>query len=51
MEDLERILARIPEEAGKLIIVDGVFSMTGDIAKLARDSATSQKIRSTHHGG
>ncbi len=34
MEDLERVLKRIPEEAGKLIIVDGVFSMTGDIANL-----------------
>ena len=34
MEDLERVLARLPEDAGKLIITDGVFSMTGDIANL-----------------
>lgn len=34
MEDLERVLKRLPEESGKLIIVDGVFSMTGDIANL-----------------
>ena len=34
MEDLERVLARLPEDAGKLIVVDGVFSMTGDIANL-----------------
>lgn len=33
MEDLERILASHPEK-GKLIIVDGVFSMEGDIANL-----------------
>ncbi len=34
MEDLERVLKRLPEKSGKLIIVDGVFSMTGDIANL-----------------
>ena len=34
MEDLERKLARIPKEAGKLIVTDGVFSMGGDICKL-----------------
>lgn len=32
--DLERVLAKLPEEAGKLIIVDGVFSMEGDICPL-----------------
>lgn len=34
MADLERVLAKIPEDAGKLIIVDGVFSMEGDICPL-----------------
>ena len=34
MEDLERVLKRLPEKSGKLINVDGVFSMTGDIANL-----------------
>ena len=34
VEALERVLAGIPEEAGKLVIVDGVFSMSGDIAPL-----------------
>lgn len=34
MADLERLLKKLPEKAGKLIIVDGVFSMTGDLAKL-----------------
>ena len=34
MEDLERILQKLPFEAVKLIVVDGVFSMEGDLAKL-----------------
>ena len=33
-EDLERVLDRIPPERGKLVVVDGVFSMAGDIAPL-----------------
>lgn len=31
---LDQILARLPEEAGRLVVVDGVFSMGGDIAPL-----------------
>lgn len=34
MEDLERLLKNVPENAGILIAVDGVFSMEGDIANL-----------------
>jgi hypothetical protein len=34
MQDLERVLQKLPQEAIKLIIVDGVFSMEGDLAKL-----------------
>ncbi len=34
MSDLEKRLQLLPEEAGKLIVVDGVFSMEGDIADL-----------------
>lgn len=34
MSDLERVLKNIPETSGKLIIVDGVFSMEGDICNL-----------------
>jgi 8-amino-7-oxononanoate synthase len=34
MEDLERVLQKLPEEAVKLIVVDGVFSMEGDLCKL-----------------
>jgi len=34
MDDLERVLKKLPHEAIKLIVVDGVFSMEGDLAKL-----------------
>ena len=34
MEDLENLLKKLPYEAVKLIVVDGVFSMEGDLAKL-----------------
>ena len=34
MEDLERVLQKLPAEAIKLIVVDGVFSMEGDLCKL-----------------
>ena len=34
MQDLERVLSKIDESKGKLLIVDGVFSMEGDIANL-----------------
>jgi 8-amino-7-oxononanoate synthase len=34
MEDLQRKLSLLPEEAVKLIAVDGIFSMEGDIVKL-----------------
>ncbi|MES2061980.1 MAG: pyridoxal phosphate-dependent aminotransferase family protein [Bacteroidota bacterium] len=34
MVDLERKLSMLPEEAVKVIVVDGIFSMEGDIVKL-----------------
>ena len=34
MEDLERVLASCAEKPGRLVIVDGVFSMGGDLANL-----------------
>ena len=34
MADLEKKLAEAPIDAGKLIVTDGVFSMSGDICKL-----------------
>jgi len=33
-EHLERVLQSIPENQGKLVVVDGVFSMGGDLADL-----------------
>ena len=34
MEDLERVLQRIPENAGKLIVTDGVLSVSGEFVNL-----------------
>ncbi len=34
MTDLERQLKAVPEDAGKLIVTDGVFSMGGDLCNL-----------------
>jgi 8-amino-7-oxononanoate synthase len=43
MEDLERLLQGLPHEAVKLIVVDGVFSMEGDLAKLPEIVALKKK--------
>ena len=34
MQHLERVLSGLPAEAGKLVVVDGVYSMGGDIVPL-----------------
>jgi 8-amino-7-oxononanoate synthase len=34
MGELERLLSRLPTDKGKLVVVDGVFSMGGDLAPL-----------------
>jgi 8-amino-7-oxononanoate synthase len=34
MADLERVLRKLPKSAGMLLVVDGLFSMEGDIAPL-----------------
>ena len=34
VEDLEKRLKRLPEDAGKLVVLEGVYSMVGDIAPL-----------------
>ncbi|HTX92677.1 MAG TPA: pyridoxal phosphate-dependent aminotransferase family protein [Anaerolineales bacterium] len=34
LADLERVLRKVPEGAGKLVIVDGLYSMEGDLAPL-----------------
>lgn len=45
MADLERQLQTLPEDAGKLIVTDGVFSMRGDICKLPEICALAKKYK------
>ena len=40
---LETVLKSIPLEAGKLIVIDGIFSMNGDIADLPRIVPLAEK--------
>ena len=35
IRDLERILSSVPERSGKLVVVDGLYSMEGDLAPLS----------------
>ena len=41
--ELERILQRLPEDKGKLVVVDGLYSMEGDIAPLPEIIAVCKK--------
>ena len=43
MESLERMLQKVPPQAGCLIVTDGVFSMGGDIAKLPEIVALARR--------
>jgi 8-amino-7-oxononanoate synthase len=45
MSDLERVLCQLPIDAAKLVAVDGVFSMIGDIAPLAEIIALCKQYR------
>ena len=47
MEDLERLLQGLPYEAIKLIVVDGLFSMEGDLAKLPQIVELKKKYNCT----
>jgi 8-amino-7-oxononanoate synthase len=41
--DLERVLSRVPIKSAKLVVTDGVFSMSGDIVDLRRIVAAAKK--------
>lgn len=43
MDHLERVLKSIPDTSGKLIVVDGLFSMEGDLAMLPELSRMGRK--------
>lgn len=46
MGELERVLASLPLEIGKLVVVDGLFSVTGDIAPLPEIVSLCKKYNS-----
>ena len=45
MANLEKILAKLPDDAIKLIAVDGVFSMEGDLANLPAIAKLAEKYK------
>ena len=44
MDDLERVAKKLPEDAGKLIVSDGVFSTGGEIVDLPRLNKVAKEI-------
>ncbi len=57
MEDLERVLQKIPEKAGKFIVTDGIFSVTGeevnlpDMVKIAHKYGARVMVDDAHSIG
>ncbi len=45
MEDLDRVLRALPPDSGKLVVVDGVYSMEGDIAPLPEIAQLCERHR------
>lgn len=43
IEHLEKVLQSLPEDKGKLLVVDGVFSMGGDLADLPKIVPVAEK--------
>ncbi len=48
MEDLEKALASLQADEGRLIVVDGVFSMEGDTANLPQIVRLAAEVQSAH---
>ena len=44
VEAMDKRLGRIPEGAGKLVVLEGVYSMLGDVAPLAEMVAVAKKL-------
>lgn len=47
MQDLEQKLSKLPEQSIKLIAIDGIFSMEGDIARLPEITALAKDYHGT----
>ncbi|MBQ0141481.1 MAG: pyridoxal phosphate-dependent aminotransferase family protein [Prevotellaceae bacterium] len=47
MQDLERVLQKLPLEAVKLVVADGVFSMEGDLSPVDEMVALCDKYQAT----
>ncbi len=43
VDDLDKRLGRLPKEAGKLVVLEGVYSMFGDVAPLKEMVAVARK--------
>ena len=43
LKDLERVLASLPEDRGRMVVVDGLYSMGGDLAPLPEIITIAQK--------
>ena len=43
VEDLDKRLGRLPKEAGKLVVLEGVYSMFGDVAPLPEMVAVAKR--------
>ena len=43
VEDLDKRLARLPKEPGKLVVLEGVYSMLGDVAPLKEMVAVAKR--------
>jgi 8-amino-7-oxononanoate synthase len=45
MDDLERVIKKLPEDSGKLIVSDGVFSTGGEIVDLPHLNSIAKKYK------